>query len=98
MKHLFLYLFLISLLAACRQAPSLKKQFASYEEQERLLEQEYNGMWDGYDTITAIQRKADRSALLARKFQEIEDFRLAGISNFAGTELALQIIHRHLLF
>ncbi len=98
MKHLLGYLFLISLLAACRQAPSLKKRFAAYEEQERLLEQEYNGMWDGYDTITAIQRKADRSALLARKFQEIEDFRLAGIRKFAGTELALQIIHRHLLF
>lgn len=98
MKHLLVYLFLISLLAACRQAPSLKKRFAAYEEQERLLEQEYNGTWDGYDTITAIQRKADRSALLARKFQEIEDFRLAGIRKFAGTELALQIIHRHLLF
>lgn len=98
MKHLFLYLFLISLLVACRQAPSLKKQFAAYEEQERLLEQEYNGMCVGYDTIADIQRKSERSAVLSQKFREVEDFRLAGIRKFAGTELALQIIRRHLFY
>ncbi len=98
MNKVIYVLLLIGGLAACRQAPPLHKQFAAYEEQERLLEQEYNGMCVGYDTIADMQRKAERSAVLSQKFREVEEFRLAGIRKFAGTEMALQIIHRNLFF
>lgn len=98
MNKVIYVLLLIGGLAACRQVPPLHKQFAAYEEQERLLEQEYNGMCVGYDTIADMQRKAERSAVLSQKFREVEEFRLAGIRKFAGTEMALQIIHRNLFF
>ncbi len=68
MNKVIYVLLLIGGLAACRQAPPLHKQFAAYEEQERLLEQEYNGMCVGYDTIADMQRKAERSAVLSQKF------------------------------
>lgn len=62
------------------------------------MEKEYGQMCVGYDTIADVLRKAERSALLTQKFQEIEAFRLEGVRKFAGSEMALQIIRDNLHF
>lgn len=79
---------------------SLSKQYALVEflKGKYCLEQEYEEICQGYDTISDIQQKADRSALLAEKFDEIENYRLKWIKVFAGTEIAQYIICDVLFF
>ena len=62
------------------------------------MKRDYAVFCSGYDTISNIQRKADRVRLMSEKFEEIEAFRLQSIRAFAGTEIAQYIIFQELYF
>lgn len=80
------------------QPESLQNRFTTYLLEEARLEETYNEACKGYDTISDIHRKAELSAILSQKFKENEEFRLNGIREFAGTEIAQYIIRRVLYY
>ena len=77
---------------------SLQNRFTTYLQEANNREETYNRLSMGYDTISDIHRKAERSAVLSRQFADNEAFRLTGIRQFAGTEIAQYIIYRVLYF
>lgn len=89
---LFICLFCISC-QGTKQANQQKK-INCYLQQEETLNREYNNLCQGYDTISDMERKAERVAVMSEKFKEIENFRLQSIRAFAGTEFAQQIIYK----
>lgn len=77
---------------------SLHNCFIDYIQEEKDLSCKYNASCQNYDTISDIQRKAEYSAFLSKKFNALEEFRLNAIRQFAGTELAQWIIYNSLYF
>lgn len=77
---------------------SLQEHFTAYLDEARRREQEYNRLCAGYDTLSDIRCKAEQSAVLSHTFQENEAFRLKGIRDFAGTEIAQYIIYKVLYY
>ena len=77
---------------------SLQNRFTTYLQEANNREETYNRLSMGYDTISDIHHKAERSAVLSRQFADNEAFRLTGIRQFAGTEIAQYIIYRVLYF
>ena len=67
---------------------ALQYAFLQYLEDNSQWQKEYGELCVGYDTISDIHRKAERSALLEQKFEEWNAFRLQSIRKFAGTEIA----------
>lgn len=79
-------------------AGSLQIRFDVYNRQMDAFAKAYNNLWMGYDTISDIRKKAERSALISQKFDEMETLRLQAVREFAGTELAQWIIYNSLYF
>lgn len=79
-------------------ASSLQEKFSHFLHESNERDRTYNQLCSGYDTISDIHRKAEHSALLSRQFAENENFRLKGIRQFTGTEIAQYIIYRVLYF
>lgn len=77
---------------------SLQNRFATHMRKAAALDRKYNEACTGYDTIKDIHQKAERGIVLSRQFQEMETFRLQGIREFAGTEIAQYLIYRVLYF
>ncbi len=77
---------------------TMQHHFLKYLEENAVWQDVYNHLCLGYDTISDIHRKADRSAQLAQKFEEWNAFRLQSIRSFAGTEIAQYIISQELYF
>ena len=77
---------------------SLQDRFAAYLQENRRQFDAYNSLCLGYDTISDNHRKAERSALMAQKFEEWNAFRLQSIRAFAGTEIAQYIVFQNLYF
>lgn len=77
---------------------ALQNRFVSYLQNNQQRAKAYNHLCLGYDTISDIHCKADRSAQLAQKFEEWNAFRLQSIRSFAGTEIAQYIIFQELYF
>lgn len=77
---------------------SLHNRWMAYQYQEEGMKRDYAAFCSGYDTISNIQRKADRVRLMSEKFEEIEAFRLQSIRAFAGTEIAQYIVFQNLYF
>lgn len=62
------------------------------------LNQDYEKACQGYDTITDIHQKAARSEMLDQKFTRKNELVLEGIREFAGTEIAQNLIHEILFY
>ena len=77
---------------------ALQYAFLRYLEDNSQWQEAYGELCVGYDTISDIHRKAERSALLEQKFEEWNAFRLQSIRKFAGTEIAQYIIFQELYF
>ncbi|WP_368243110.1 peroxiredoxin family protein [Butyricimonas sp. RTP31003st1_G1_RTP31003_210430] len=76
------------------QPTSLQNRLTAYLHESTVRKEEYNRMCSGYDTISNLQQKANRSTLLSRKLREIENFRLQAVQQFAGTEIPQYIIYK----
>ena len=76
------------------QPTSLQNRLTAYLHESTVRKEEYNRMCSGYDTISNLQQKANRSTLLSRKLREIENFRLQAVQQFAGTEISQYIIYK----
>ena len=66
---------------------ALQYAFLRYLEDNSQWQEAYGELSVGYDTISDIHRKAERSALLEQKFEEWNAFRLQSIRKFAGTNI-----------
>ena len=76
------------------QPESLQNRLIAYELKATARKEQYNQACSGYDTLSDLHQKADRSALLSQKLREIENFRLQAVQQFAGTEIAQYIIYK----
>ena len=76
------------------QPESLQNRLIAYELEAAARKKQYNQICSGYDTLSDLHQKADRSALLSQKLSEIEDLRLHSVQQFAGTEIAQYIIYK----
>ena len=77
---------------------SFHNRWMAYQHQSERMKRGYAALCSGYDTISDIHRKAERSALMAQKFEEWNAFRLQSIREFAGTEIAQYVIFQELYF
>lgn len=77
---------------------SLQNRYVEYMRRIRSLEADYNRQSQGYDTITDIARKAALSERLKKDFALRNDRIIQGIEEFAGTEIALNIINELMYF
>lgn len=76
-----------------REPESLQNRYVTFMRRLEELNDAYNQLCKGYDGLGDVREKADRSALLKKKFREKDDFIIRGIQEFAGTEIALNIIN-----
>lgn len=76
------------------QPESLQNRLMAYELEAATRKEQYNQACSGYDTLSDLRQKTDRSAVLSQKLHEIEDFRLQAVQQFAGTEVAQYIIYK----
>ena len=72
---------------------SLQNRYVQYMRRIDSLDATYNRLSHGYDTISDINRKAQLSDQMKRKFALRNDQVISGIKEFAGTEIALNIIN-----
>lgn len=79
-------------------ANSLQNRFITFRKELDRLTDEYNRLCEGYDTISDILVKAQRSELLGEKFQAQYDYILKGIQDFKGTEISQYLAQEILLF
>lgn len=75
------------------QKESLQNQYVRFMRHINTLDSVYNQLSAGYDTITDINRKAERSAEMKKNFATRNEQVCLGIREFAGTEIALNIIN-----
>lgn len=72
---------------------SLQNRYVQYMRRIDSLDATYNRLSHGYDTIFDINRKAQLSDQMKREFALRNDQVISGIKEFAGTEIALNIIN-----
>ena len=75
------------------QKESLQNRYVQYMCQIYTLDSAYNRLCQGYDTISDINRKALLSDRLKLDFARRNDRIIQGIKEFAGTEIALNIVN-----
>lgn len=75
------------------QKESLQNRYVQYMRRIHALDAVYNQLSQGYDTITDINRKAGISDRLKKDFAIRNDEVIRGIEEFAGTEIALNIVN-----
>ena len=77
---------------------SLQNRYVEFLKELDKLNQDYEKACQGYDTITDIHQKAARSEMLDQKFTKKNELVLEGIREFAGTEIAQNLIHEILFY
>ena len=77
---------------------SLQNRYVEFLKELDKLNQDYEKACQGYDTITDIHQKAARSEMLDQKFTRKNELVLEGIREFAGTEIAQNLIHEILFY
>lgn len=80
------------------QKESLQNRYVQYMCQIYTLDSAYNRLCQGYDTISDINRKALLSDRLKLDFARRNDRIIQGIKEFAGTEIALNIVNELMYF
>ena len=83
---------------ALSEKPSLQNQYVEFQKELDVLNRDYEVVYQGYDTITDIHRKAARSELLDKKFTKKNELVIEGIRKFAGTEIAQNLIYEILFY
>ena len=83
---------------ALSDKPSLQNQYVELQKELDVLNQDYERSCRGYDTITDIHRKAQLSEILDKKFAAKNEVLLKGIRQFAGTEIAQNLIDEFLFY
>lgn len=76
---------------------SMQNRYVQFMRRVHALDSAYERLSRGYDTITDINRKAQVSDRLKKDFASRNDQVIRGIEEFAGTEIALNIVNE-LLF
>lgn len=79
-------------------AASLQNRYVEFLKELERQDAAYNSLCQGYDTITDILAKAERSEILGRQFETRNAYILEGICKFKGTEIAQYIAQETLLF
>lgn len=77
---------------------SLQNQYVAYLRRVYSLDSAYYRLSQGYDTISDVQRKARLSEKLKKDFASRNDEIIQGIRQFAGTEIALNIVNELMYF
>lgn len=77
---------------------SLQNRYARLQMELDRMSREYEQLCAGYDTISDIQVKAVRSAQLDAGFSKKTNRVLSGIQEFAGTEIALNLLNDVLFY
>lgn len=77
---------------------SLQNRYVDFLKELERQDEAYNRLCQGYDTITDILAKAERSELLGRQFEARDAYILDGLRKFKGTEIAQYIAQETLLF
>lgn len=77
---------------------ALQNRFVAFQKELDRLTEEYNQLCIGYDTISDILIKTQRSELLGEKFQAKDEYTLKGIQDFRNTEIAQYLALETLLF
>lgn len=77
---------------------SLQNRYVRLQMELEQMNREYEQLCAGYDTISDIQAKAARSAQLDAGFSKKTNRVLAGIQEFAGTEVALNLLNDMLFY
>ncbi len=77
---------------------SLQNQYVAYLRRIYSLDSAYHQLSRGYDTIRDIQQKARISEKLKKDFASRNEEIIQGIKQFAGTEIALNIVNELMYF
>lgn len=77
---------------------SLQNRYVDFLKELERQDAAYNRLCQGYDTITDILAKAERSEILGRQFEARNAYILEGLRQFKGTEIAQYIAQETLLF
>ncbi len=75
---------------------SLQNRYVQFLKQIYTLDSAYHQLGKGYDTITDIGQKTALSARMKKSFSFRNEQILRGIQEFAGTEIALNILYESL--
>lgn len=80
------------------ETSSLQNRYVDFLQELKRQDEAYNRLCQGYDTITDILAKAERSEILGRQFEARNAYILEGLRKFKGTEIAQYIAQEILLF